>query len=184
MIQWWWFFCFCFFFFFRLYSIIDLGGASGKEPICQCRTHKRHKLDPWVGTIPWRRAWQPTPVFLPGESHGQRSLAGCSPWGCKESDTTERLHFSPNYLQHARPCSAWHVWTHLTLTNPSKQQLLLSPLQQQRRQWHPLQYSCLENPMDGEPVFRGYLDGPGYFLLWNTFHYYGLEYLGGRQALG
>ena len=41
------------------------------------------------GKIPWRRAWQPTPVFLPGESHGQRSLAGYSPWGCKESDMTE-----------------------------------------------------------------------------------------------
>ena len=40
-------------------------------------------FDPWVGKIPWRRKWQPTPVFLPGESHGQRSLAGCSPWGCK-----------------------------------------------------------------------------------------------------
>ena len=48
----------------------------------------------------------------------------------------------------------------------------------------PLQYSCLEDPMDGGPIFRGYLDGPGYFLLWNTFHYYGLEYLGGRQVLG
>ena len=46
-----------------------------------------------VGKIPWRRKWQPTPVFLPGESHGQSSLVGCSPWGRKESDTTERLHF-------------------------------------------------------------------------------------------
>ena len=45
----------------------------------------------WVGKIPWRRAWQPTPVFLPGESHGQRSLAGYSPRGHKESDTTEQL---------------------------------------------------------------------------------------------
>ena len=43
----------------------------------------------WVGKIPWGRAWQPTPVTLPGESHGQRSLAGYSPWGCKESDMTE-----------------------------------------------------------------------------------------------
>ena len=42
-----------------------------------------------VGKIPWRRAWQPTPVFLPGESHGQRTLAGYSPWGHKESGTTE-----------------------------------------------------------------------------------------------
>jgi len=45
----------------------------------------------WVGKIPWRRAWQPTPVFLPGESHGQRSLVGYSPWSLKESDTTDQL---------------------------------------------------------------------------------------------
>ena len=50
---------------------------------------RRHRFDPWVGKISCRRIWQPTPVFLPGESRGQRSLAGCSPWGCKESDTTE-----------------------------------------------------------------------------------------------
>ena len=65
------------------------GGASGKELACQCRRHKRRGFDPWVGTIPWRRAWQPTAVFLPGEPHEQRSLAGYSPWGHKESDTTE-----------------------------------------------------------------------------------------------
>ena len=46
-------------------------------------------FDPWVGKIPWRRAWQPTPVSLPRESHGQRSLVGYSPWGRKELDTTE-----------------------------------------------------------------------------------------------
>ena len=50
-------------------------------------------FDPWVWKIPWRRKWQPTPVFLPGESHGQRSLVGYSPRGRKESDMTERLHF-------------------------------------------------------------------------------------------
>ena len=43
----------------------------------------------WVRKIPWRRKWQPTPVFLPGEAHGQRILEGYSPWGCKELDTTE-----------------------------------------------------------------------------------------------
>ena len=48
-------------------------------------------FDPWVGKIPWRRKWQPTPVFLRGESHGWRSLVGYSPWGCKESNTTELL---------------------------------------------------------------------------------------------
>ena len=56
------------------------GGTSGKEPSCQCRRHKRLRFDPWVGKIPWRRVWKPTPIFLPGESHGQRSLAGYSPW--------------------------------------------------------------------------------------------------------
>ena len=49
----------------------------------------RHEFDPWVRKTPWRRPWQPTPVFLPGESHGQRGLAGYSPKGHKESDTTE-----------------------------------------------------------------------------------------------
>ena len=48
----------------------------------------------WVGKIPWRREWHPTPVFLPGESHGQRSLVGYSPWHHKEEDTTEQLTFS------------------------------------------------------------------------------------------
>ena len=47
--------------------------------------------DPWVMKIPWRRKWQPFPVFLPGEFHGQRSLVCYSPWGCKELDMTERL---------------------------------------------------------------------------------------------
>ena len=47
------------------------------------------RFDPWVRKISWRRAWQPTPIFLPGESHGQRSLGDYSPWGGKESDTTE-----------------------------------------------------------------------------------------------
>ena len=49
-------------------------------------------FNPWVGKSPWRRKWQPTPVFLPGESHGWRSLGGYSPRGRKESDTTERLY--------------------------------------------------------------------------------------------
>ena len=67
------------------------GGDSGKEPehACQCRRCKRHRFDPWVGKIPWRRAWQLIPEFLPGEFHGQRSLVGYRSWGRKESDTTE-----------------------------------------------------------------------------------------------
>ena len=56
---------------------------SGKESACQCSIHG---FSPWVRKIPWRRQWQPTPVFLPGESHGPRSLMGYSRWGHKESD--------------------------------------------------------------------------------------------------
>ena len=63
-------------------------GSDGRVHL-QCR---RRGFDPWVGKISWRRKWYPSPVFLPGESHGQRSLVGCSTWGCKESDTTERLN--------------------------------------------------------------------------------------------
>ena len=69
--------------------VFDCGGTSGKELTCQWRRRKRRGFDPWVGKIPWRRALQPTPVFLPGESHGQRSLAGYSPWDHRESDMTE-----------------------------------------------------------------------------------------------
>ena len=52
---------------------------------------ERSGFNPWVGKIPWRRAWQPHSSILLGESHGQRSLMGYSPWDCKESDMTERL---------------------------------------------------------------------------------------------
>jgi len=60
------------------------------QRIClQCRREIRSRFDPWVGKIPWRREWKAIPVFLPGKSHGQRSLAGCHPSGRKESDGTE-----------------------------------------------------------------------------------------------
>ena len=75
------------------------GGASSKEPTWQRRRRKRCRFDPWVGKIPWRRAWQPTPVFLPGESPWTEEPGGYSPWGCKESNTTEQLSM------HA--CSTW-----------------------------------------------------------------------------
>ena len=64
---------------------------SDKESACQCR---RLGFNPRVRKIPWSRKWQPAPIFLPGESQGPRSLAGDSPWDCKESDTAERLILS------------------------------------------------------------------------------------------
>ena len=63
--------------------------CSGKEPPCQCKS-RRFSL--WVRNMPWRREWQLTPVFLPGEFRGQRSLAGYRPRGHKESDTTEHAY--------------------------------------------------------------------------------------------
>ena len=62
---------------------LGLSGFSGGRP----------GFDLWVGKIPWRSKWQPTPVLLPGKSHGQWHLVGYGSWGHKESDTTERLHF-------------------------------------------------------------------------------------------
>ena len=73
-----------------------LVGSSSKEFACKSR---RHRFDPWVGNISWKRKWHPTPVFLPEEFHGQRSLVGCSPCGSKEWDTTECLSSSSS-----RPC--------------------------------------------------------------------------------
>ena len=73
-------------------------GLSGKEPACQCR------FNPWVRKIPWRRKWQPTPVFLPGESHGQRSLGGYSPRGHKESDMTEVLSMHARKMMSYSSC--------------------------------------------------------------------------------
>ena len=72
-------------------SAIGIQWHSGKEPACLCRRCKRCRFNPWVGKIPCGRKGQLTPVFLPGEFHGQRSLEGYSPWSCKESDTTEWL---------------------------------------------------------------------------------------------
>ena len=59
---------------------------SGKESVCQC---KRRGFNPWIKKIPWRGNWQPTPVFLPGKPHGQRSMAVYSPWGCKDLITKQ-----------------------------------------------------------------------------------------------
>ena len=61
-------------------------GANGKESACQCR---RLGFDHWVSTMPWRRKWQLAPILLPAKPHGQRSLAGYSPWGHKEMNVTE-----------------------------------------------------------------------------------------------
>ena len=62
---------------------VSQGDSSGQESACQCRRPKRRGFDPWVRKIHWRRKWQPTPIFLPGKSHGRRSLEDYSPRGQK-----------------------------------------------------------------------------------------------------
>ena len=74
---------------------------SSEESFCQCR---RLGFNSWVRKIPWRRIWQPTPVFLPGESHGQRRLSGYSPWGHKESDMTQQLNKNIKKMYDIRLC--------------------------------------------------------------------------------
>ena len=64
---------------------------SDKEAACQSKRCRRRGSNPWVVKIPWSRKWQPTAIFLLGKLHGQRSLAVCCPWGCKELDMTEQL---------------------------------------------------------------------------------------------
>ena len=76
---------------------------SDKESAC-----RRHEFVPWIGTIPWRRKWQPTTVFLPGKSHGQRSLASYSPWSCNESDMTQQLNNNnKGVVAYTRQLSGW-----------------------------------------------------------------------------
>ena len=72
---------------------------SGKESTCQ---HRKHRFNPWVGKILWRRKWQPAPVFLPGESHRQRSLVGYSPWGHER--VRHNLATKHNKKRHQRVC--------------------------------------------------------------------------------
>ena len=117
------------------------GDASRKEPAYQRR---RHRFNPWAWKIPWRRAWQATPVFLPGESHGQRSLVGYSPWGCKESDMTEQLNSDIKVVLvvKSRPVDAGRLRDAGSIPRSRR-----SP---GGGHGNPLQYSCLENPMDKE----------------------------------
>ena len=72
-----------------LYRLISTRVLHLGPPMCQSGRCKRLGFNPCIGTIPWRREWQPTPVFSPGKFHGQMSLAGYSPWGHEELDMTE-----------------------------------------------------------------------------------------------
>ena len=120
------------------------GGSDGKRICLQCRGPR---FNPWVLNIPWRREWLPIPVFLTGEFHGQRNLAGYGPWDCRESDTTEQLTLSTLYYIYMgfpggsdgkeSPCNAGDLGS-VSGSGRSPGGGLGSPVQ----------YSYLENPMD------------------------------------
>ena len=127
-------------------------GVQCKEFACQCRRCKRHRFDPWVRRIPWRRKWQPIPVFLPGKFHGQRSLAGCSPrvakvgqdWAHKDTDRhtavstyapqdTQSVSETPQCSFHPNP---WLQLNTLLATGMSRQLRLMT------RATHPSRYAA------------------------------------------
>ena len=122
-----------------------------KNSPAPCRRCRRRGFGPWIRKISWREAWQPTPVFLPGESRGQKSLAGYSPWGCRVghnwSDLAHMLLWILNYsldigcislcLSLTWGSSIW-LWSMRTGSSVLGE-----------GDSTPLQYSCLENPRDG-----------------------------------
>ena len=85
-------------------------------------------FEPWGRKIPWRRKWQPTPVSLPGESHGRRRLAGCSPWDLKELDSTDHTHTHTHIHTHTHTHTYIHTYTHTPEGTLSSQPLDFSPL--------------------------------------------------------
>ena len=95
--------------------VYSFPGDLAVKTICpHGRRGRRCGFDPWVGKIPCRRAWQPTPLFLPRESHGQRSLKGYSPWGCKELDTTEHTHTHTHTHTHCV-----YIYIYISFIHPS-----------------------------------------------------------------
>ena len=96
----------------RIYAGGFPGGTVGEESASRCRRRKRCGFNAWVAKVPWSGKWQPTPVFLPRESHGQRSLVGYSPWGCKELDMTEhtRVHAHMHTHTHTQSIHALELY--------------------------------------------------------------------------
>ena len=122
----------------------NLGGSEVKASACICLQCGTPGFDPWLGKIPWRRKWQPTPIFLPGESGGRRSLVGYSPRGCKESDTTEQLHFQSDI----EVLSGRSVVKNPSANAADVNVILVLERAPGKGNGSPLQYSWLGNPMD------------------------------------
>ena len=145
------------------------GGSGVKNTRCQRRRLRGHQFNTRVGKIPWRRKWQPTPVFLPEKSHGQRSLAGYSPWSCKKSDVTEHACVSTKDFNGGNLGAVVQQWDSFRASTPSYHKDKSCTLdfpgssricrQCRRPRFDPwvakipwrrnsCLYSCLENPTD------------------------------------
>ena len=124
-------------------QISDFPGHSDSKSVClQCG---RPRFGPWVGKILWRRKWQPTEVLSPGKSHGQRSLVGYSPWGRKESDTTEQLHF--HFHLFSRSFSGSSAVKNLPAMQETWVRFLpWSAIFPEEGNGNPLLYSCMGTP--------------------------------------
>ena len=123
-----------------------IGGASGKEPACQGKRPKRHGFHSWVGKIPWRRAWELTPVFLPGESHGQRSLAG---YLRSKGSLRDRHNWSDLACMHTYIYIPW--WLSGKESTCQCRTLRFDPWVSKIpwiRKVNPLQQSCMGSPTD------------------------------------
>ena len=128
-------------------------GSDGKESACNSG---EPGFNPWIGKIPWRREWQPTLIFLPGESHGQRSLSGCSPWGRKGLDTAE-------VTEHARSLLRQHtghsLCTQMGVRNLQQVRNMLKDLVERNsilgfalKKKKPQQYCCLKGSVHWEII--------------------------------
>ena len=108
----------------RMFILLHVGfwnDCSDKEPAWQCRRYKRCGFNPWVGKLLWRRKWQLTPVFLPGESHRQRSLVGYSAWGCRVGHDWSDLACTYTCIRHQTTyiisiCSFIPLWFSMLLS--------------------------------------------------------------------
>ena len=107
--------------------MVSNGRCRGKDSTCQCRRCRRLGFDPWVRKIPWRRKWQPAPAFLPGESHGQWSLVGYSPWGCRRV-WHDFIHMYAHIIwEGAEPVSEGGVGAHPPRVGDWRLRLCLAP---------------------------------------------------------
>ena len=167
-------------------------GSSCEESACQCRRCKRCRFDPWVGMIPWRRKWQPTPVFLPGESHGRRSLVGYSQWGHTESDMTEYKHLSAiAFLQGVCPIvitsssltlsinSWWQTFNTLGVNSCHQEAIQCSKLPFHVERMHQNYWQICLSPLPGASGLAPRILSPGRFNRVGTEHRPGVAALEG-----